>query len=117
MKLLTELLSAVFMNAFSKCGYDETLGKVSISDRLDLCQFQCNGALAGAKRYKKAPLMIAQEVANQITGCIYIYKIEVVRPGFLNISVKDEFLADYAEQMYHDTVSYTHLTLPTKLEV
>lgn len=102
MKLLTELLSAVFMNAFSKCGYDETLGKVSISDRLDLCQFQCNGALAGAKRYKKAPLMIAQEVANQITGCIYIYKIEVVRPGFLNISVKDEFLADYAEQMYHD---------------
>ena len=78
MKLLTELLSAVFMNAFSKCGYDETLGKVSISDRLDLCQFQCNGALAGAKRYKKAPLMIAQEVANQITGCIYIYKIEEI---------------------------------------
>lgn len=102
MKLLTELLSAVFMNAFSKCGYDETLGKVSISDRLDLCQFQCNGALAGAKRYKKAPLTIAQEVANQITGCIYIHKIEVVRPGFLNISVQDEFLADYAEQMYHD---------------
>lgn len=90
------------MNAFSKCGYDETLGKVSISDRLDLCQFQCNGALAGAKRYKKAPLTIAQEVANQITGCIYIHKIEVVRPGFINISVQDEFLADYAEQMYHD---------------
>ena len=102
MKLLTELLSAVFMDAFSKCGYEKKLGQVVISDRLDLSQFQCNGALAGAKKYKKSPLLIAEEVAKQTTDCSYIHKTEVVRPGFINIKVKDEFLAEYVEQIYHD---------------
>lgn len=102
MKLVTELLSAVFMTAFSKCGYDENLGQVGISNRLDLCQFQCNGALAGAKQYKNSPMIIANAVTKQITDCDIIHKIEVVSPGFINITVKDEFLVGYIEQIHHD---------------
>ena len=102
MKLVTELLSTAFMTAFSKCGYDENLGQVCISNRLDLCQFQCNGALAGAKKYKKSPLIIANDVTKQISDCDFIHKIEVVSPGFINITVKDEFLIDYVEQIHHD---------------
>lgn len=102
MKLLTELLSTVFMPAFSKCGYDEYLGQVGISNRLDLCQFQCNGALAGAKEYKKSPMIIANDVTKQIADCDFIKKIEVVSPGFINITMEDEFLVSYVEQMHHD---------------
>ena len=102
MKLLTELLSTTFMTAFSKCGYDENLGQVGISNRLDLCQFQCNGALARAKKYKKSPMIIAYDVTEQITDYDIIHKIEVVSPGFINIIIKDEFLIGYIEQIHHD---------------
>lgn len=102
MKLITELLSEILMTAFAKCGYDEDLGQVGVSDRLDLCQFQCNGALAGAKQYKRSPMVIAKAVTEKITDRDIMRKIEVVPPGFINITVKDEFLADYVGQIRHD---------------
>ena len=62
MKKITTTLSGIVSEAFEKCGYDPKLGSVSVSDRMDLCQFQCNGAFAGAKLYRKAPFMIANDV-------------------------------------------------------
>ena len=102
MKLVTELLSNIFKTAFSKCGYDEALGQVVISNRLDLCQFQCNGALAGAKQYKKSPLLIAKEVSAIIPENEMIASLEVVAPGFINITLKDEFLMNYVQEIYSD---------------
>ena len=90
MKLVTNLLSNIFMTAFSKCGFEEALGQVVVSNRLDLCQFQCNGALSGAKQYRKSPLLIAKEVAAHISENEMIGSLEVVSPGFINISLKDE---------------------------
>ena len=63
MQSITKILTGIVSDAFDKCGYDSKLGAVTASDRLDLCQFQCNGAFAGAKLYKKAPFMIADDVA------------------------------------------------------
>lgn len=102
MKLVTELLSNIFKTAFSECGYDETLGQVVVSNRLDLCQFQCNGALAGAKQYRKSPLLIAKEVSAIIPENEMIGSLEVVAPGFINISLKDEFLIKYVQEIYSD---------------
>lgn len=102
MKLITELLSEIFKDAFSKCGYDEELGQVVVSNRLDLCQFQCNGALSGAKQYRKVPVIIAKEVVKQITDNEMIGTVEIVAPGFINITVKDEFLISYVEQIFAD---------------
>ena len=102
MKLITELLSNMFKAAFSECGYDETLGQVVVSNRLDLCQFQCNGALAGAKQYRKSPLLIAKEVSAIIPENEMIGSLEVVAPGFINITLKDEFLMKYVQEMYFD---------------
>ena len=102
MKLVTELLSNIFKTAFSKCGYDEALGQVVVSNRLDLCQFQCNGALAGAKQYKKSPLLIAKEVSAIIPENEMIASLEVVAPGFINITLKDEFLMNYVQEIYSD---------------
>ena len=102
MKLVTSLLSNIFMTAFSECGYDEALGQVVVSNRLDLCQFQCNGALSGAKQYRKSPLLIAKEVAAHIPENEMIGSLEVVAPGFINISLKDEFLMKYVQELYFD---------------
>jgi len=102
MELVTDLLSNIFKTAFFECGYDETLGRVVVSNRLDLCQFQCNGALAGAKQYKKSPLLIAKEVSSKIPENEMIGSLEVVAPGFINITLKDEFLMKYVQEMYFD---------------
>lgn len=83
-------LTKIVSEAFEECGYDKSLGAVSVSDRLDLCQFQCNGAFAGAKLYKKAPFMIADEVAEKISKNEIFKSVEMVKPGFINITLNDE---------------------------
>lgn len=85
--------------AFKDAGYDENLGKVTVSNRPDLCEYQCNGAMAGAKLYKKAPLMIANDVAARLSESKAFSKVEVVPPGFINLNVSDAFLAGYVQKM------------------
>lgn len=102
MKLITELLTELTAEAFEKCGYDPKLGSVSVSDRLDLCQFQCNGAFAGAKLYHKAPFMIAEDVAKVLSENPAFAKVEVAKPGFLNITLTDEFLLNAANEIAAD---------------
>ena len=72
---------------------------MSISNRPDLCEYQCNGAMAGAKTYHKAPIMIANDVAEKLAGNGAFSEVAAVNPGFLNIKVSDEFLADYLNNM------------------
>ncbi len=92
---LTDLVSA----AFEACGYDPALGRVGVSNRPDLCQFQCNGALTGAKLYHKAPFMIADEVAKKLQDEPIFSKVEMVKPGFLNLTLSDEHLAKEATDL------------------
>ncbi len=102
MKALTQLLTDKLAAAFAECGYSAELGTVVVSDRPDLCQFQCNGAFAGAKLYKKAPRMIAQEAADKLKNDKDLAKIEVVGAGFINIDVSDELLLSYVTEMLTD---------------
>ena len=66
MQKILDLISEEMKKAFEAAGYEPDLGRVTLSNRPDLCEFQCNGAMAGAKKYHKAPLMIAQEVAEKL---------------------------------------------------
>ena len=102
MKKLLELITEEFEKAFEKCDYDKKLGKVSVSNRPDLCEYQCNGAMAGAKAYKKAPFMIADDVVAFLKDSNIFSVAEVVRPGFINLRVKEEFLAEYLREMSAD---------------
>lgn len=102
MKNITSLLTGIVSEAFEKCGYSKDLGNVTVSDRMDLCQFQCNGAFAGAKLYKKAPFMIANDVKAQLEESEVFSKVEVANPGFLNLTLKDEFLASYLNEIALD---------------
>ena len=113
--ILTEKLEAAFVLA----GYDGKYGFVRLSDRPDLCEFQCNGALSAAKQYHKAPFMIADEVlsaAHNVDGADEIFTAEVVRPGFININVTEAFLASYIEEMMRDEfLSVPQVDSPKKI--
>ncbi len=99
MEKLMNLISAEVSKAFADAGYDEKLGKVTVSNRPDLCEFQCNGAMAGAKQYRKAPFMIADAVAEKLQGNAMFASVDSVKPGFLNIKLSESFVADYMNQM------------------
>ena len=92
MSLLTEL-SVLVGNAFAESGVDAKLGSVVVSQRPELAQFQCNGAMAGAKQAGKPPRDLATEVAERIESDPRIRAVEVAGPGFLNIHVTDQHLA------------------------
>ena len=108
MEKIQNILTAKLMAAFDAAGYDSSYGEVRLSDRPDLCEFQCNGALAAAKKYRKAPFMIADDVVAKLSEEERIFDATVVRPGFININVTGEFLADLLEQMNADA----HLSIP-----
>ena len=88
--------------AFEEAGYDASYGRVSNSNRPDLCEFQCNGAMAAKKAYGKAPREIAADVAAKLSECGIAENVEVAGPGFLNFDISDEFLAGYAGKMADD---------------
>lgn len=99
MKKILDAISEEMKKAFAEAGYDEELGKVSLSNRPDLCEYQCNGAMAGAKKYHKAPIMIAGEVAEKLKESAVFSEVNAVAPGFLNLKVSDEFLCNYLKEM------------------
>ena len=102
MKKTIEWIKEKITESFEKAGYDKKYGMVSVSNRPDLCQYQCNGAMAAAKTYKKAPIQIAQEVIAPLLEDAMFSKIEAVNPGFINISVSGAFLAEQAKEMDQD---------------
>ena len=99
MKNFISLLQEKIEKAFDECGYEKEYGKVINSNRPDLCEFQCDGALSAARKYKKAPFIIAEEIVEKCKDCKEFEKIEVIKPGFININVSKEFLTDYCNSI------------------
>lgn len=99
MKKFLDILSEEVGNAFEQAGYGKELGKVTISNRPDLCEYQCNGAMAGAKLYHKAPMVIAGDVVAKLEGSTVFSKVEFVAPGFLNLNVSASLLQEYLNNM------------------
>lgn len=102
MKKILDVISEEMKRAFTTAGYDGELGKVTLSNRPDLCEYQCNGAMAGAKQYKKAPIVIAQDVAKMLEVSEIFLEVSVVNPGFLNLKLNSGFVKDYLNKMAHD---------------
>ncbi|MCF2641102.1 arginine--tRNA ligase [Roseburia hominis] len=102
MKKVLDLITEEVKGAFLACGYDEKYAKVTLSNRPDLCEYQCNGALAAVKEYKKAPLVIAEEIAGKLQESEIFSSVEAVKPGFLNLKLTAEFVADFMNGMRED---------------
>lgn len=105
MKTIIEILTEKISDAFETRGYSADFGSVKVSDRPDLCQFQCNGAFGAAKLYKKAPTMIANDVINLLSNDCIFKKITAVGAGFINIDIADSFMLEYL----NDTLVDPHL--------
>ena len=98
MNKILDIITAKMQQAFADAGYDASYGRVTVSNRPDLCEYQCNGALAAAKAYKCAPIMIAKAVAEKLDSSDFSM-IDAVMPGFINLKLSDAFLRGYLEEM------------------
>ena len=98
MEKILDIITAKMQAAFETAGYDASFGRVNVSNRPDLCEYQCNGALAAAKQYKCAPIQIANAVVAQLDASDYDL-VEAVSPGFINLKLSGAFLTKYLEQM------------------
>lgn len=99
MKKILDLITAEMKTAFADCGYDEIYAKVTLSNRPDLCEYQCNGAMAAAKAYKKKPFDIASEVVSKLLASHAFEAVEAVMPGFINLKINAGYLAEYMNRM------------------
>lgn len=102
MKKILDRMEQELKQAFEACGYEEKFAKVVLSNRPDLCEYQCNGAMAAAKAYKKKPIDIATAVVEYLTGekehPVFSEAVAVM-PGFINLKLSGSFLADYMNSM------------------
>ena len=99
MQKILDQISAEVASAFEQAGYDPAYGKVTVSNRPDLCEYQCNGSLPAAKCYHKPPMAIAGDVAEKLKESTLFSSVEAAAPGFLNLKVSASFLASYLEAM------------------
>ena len=102
MKRISDFIAEELAAAFEAAGYDRNYAKVTLSNRPDLCEYQCNGAMAGAKAYHKAPIMIAQDVVEKLEGSGCFCDVQAVNPGFINLKLDERFVADYLDEMETD---------------
>ena len=98
MEKILDIITQKMQQAFEAAGYDPAFGRVTVSNRPDLCEYQCNGALSAAKQYKCAPIQIAKAVVEQLNAQDYSL-VEAVMPGFINLKLSGSFLQGYLEQM------------------
>ena len=106
MKKLIDQITDEVTKAFTSAGYDAKYGKVTLSNRPDLCEFQCNGAMAAAKEYKCAPFMISDKIAEALSDNEMFESAESVKPGFLNLKISGAYLAEYLNSMQKDEGRY-----------
>ena len=102
MEKLIDRITHITEDAFEKAGFDRKLGHISVSNRPDLCEYQCNGAMAGAKQYHKAPIMIAEAVAEEMRRADIFASVEAVKPGFINIILNPAGVSAYLNEMRTD---------------
>ena len=99
MKKILDLITEEMRQAFAGSGYDEAYAKVTLSNRPDLCEYQCNGAMAAAKTYKKKPIDIANGVVEQLKDSEVFEEVNAVMPGFINLKLDPAFLSGYMNGM------------------
>lgn len=102
MKKILDQITAAVSGAFEAAGYEAEYGKVTLSNRPDLCEYQCNGAMAAAKKYHCAPIQIASKVVEKLQAEELFSEVNAVNPGFLNLKLSPEFLRDYLQSMQED---------------
>jgi arginyl-tRNA synthetase len=108
MTSIANKLSDIVGAAFTDAGLPADLGTVRVSDRPDLAQFQCNGAMSAAKLAKKNPREVAGVIVEALSSHDVFSNIEIAGPGFINLNITDEFLRDHLQGLKNFGVKPTH---------
>ena len=114
MKKVLTMMEEELKQAFADSGYEDRFAKVVLSNRPDLCEYQCNGAMAAAKAYKKKPIDIANDVAERLKGSAIFSMAEAVMPGFINLKIREDFAAEYLNTMAGDSRLGLDLAVPAE---
>ena len=85
-----------------KAGYQVENLVLQPSGRRDLGQFQLNDAMNLAKVYKKAPRVIAEDIVKELEQDNRFTNLNIAGPGFINISLTDEYLGSLLTKIYED---------------
>lgn len=99
MSALSQKLTSIVGEVFQSQGIDAALGRVTVSDRSDLAQFQCNGAMSAAKLAKKNPRELAGVIVEELQKNPAFSKVEIAGPGFINLNVTDEFITEHLKEI------------------
>ena len=102
MQSLTRKLSDIVGAVFEAQGFEFAQGAVRVADRPDLAQFQCNGAMASAKKAGKNPREVAQTIVATLSSMTAFSKIDIAGPGFINLSITDAFLKEHLAEVAQD---------------
>lgn len=102
MASLREQITTIVAEAFAACGFDGKYGKVAVSDRPDMGQFQCNGTLVAAKAHTTSPHQVAERVVEALAVPEIFREVSVAGPGFINLTLTDTFLAEQVQGMAAD---------------
>ncbi len=117
MKKIIEQLADLLKASFAGCGFEEKFGTISVSNRPDLCQYQCNGAMAAAKQYQMAPIEIARQVVANCWDNPIFAKCEAVMPGFINITLSNRFLSETLAKMAAEEKLGVTTSTPKKIVI
>jgi arginyl-tRNA synthetase len=99
LKTIIDELTGLLAKAFEECGYDPALGQVITANRPDLCDYQCDGALKGARKHRAAPMLVAGSVVRRLADNSFFAEISVAAPGFINLTLSDSKIIDRANEM------------------
>lgn len=111
---LENLIGQKMAKAFNSLNLDSAYAAVKVSDRPDLSDFQCNGALALAKQQRQNPREIAAQIAAVLESDSDLAKVSVDGPGFLNLTLTDEFIADLMQKISDEPKGLPKLMSPTR---
>ena len=117
MASLAKELSAAAGAAFDAMGLEARFGEVRRSDKPELADFQCNGAMAAAKAAGKNPREIAGEIAAELKAHPSVLSAEVAGPGFINLRVSDAALSARAEGVRGDAMAGAEKAPDTQVTV
>ena len=117
MKTISEQMNEALKQAFESCGYDSTNVRVTVSNRPDLCEYQCNGAMACAKKAKKKPIDIANQVVEKLSGSPLFEAADAVMPGFINLKIAPQALTGAVREMAAEEKYGIRKEVPQKIIV
>lgn len=99
---LEKIINQKLADIFAELGFNQNFAVIKTSDRPDLSDFQCNGALALAKSEHKNPREIAAQIAAALQQDADFSAVSVDGPGFINLKVNDTLIASTIDNISAD---------------